>query len=86
MAENYERIVVRAPQPVYRVAVAAPQPPNRVSVAAPRIFAGSLRISDAADVVMAEAADGALLAWNGGSSKFEAKMALRNQTVDGGNF
>jgi hypothetical protein len=75
MAENYDRIVVRAPQPVYRA-----------SVAAPRIFAGSFRMADAGDVVMEEAADGALLAWNGGSQKFEAKMALRNQTVDGGNF
>lgn len=81
MAENFERVVIAVPQPNYTIAVVPPSLP-RISVA----VSPPLRVQSAFDVDMTEAADGAILTWNGGSNNFEAKTSLRNQSVDGGNF
>lgn len=81
MAVNFDQIVVRVPQPNYQLSLAVPVQPKITIAASP-----PLRLQSALDVDMTEAADGAVLTWNGGSNNFEAKTSLRNQSVDGGNF
>jgi hypothetical protein len=69
-----------------RINVLPPAQTTRLEVATPRVYSRTIKVAEARDVDMAQAQDGSLLAWNGGSRKFEAKNTLRNQLVDGGNF